>query len=220
MRRLALSARDRCNGCRLPPRWCVCAAADLIRVPLAVEVLIHQREHHRPSSTGNLVARVIAGARPHAWGFTTTSAPADLLIAGRETWILHPHGEPPPPGAAPDRVQALLLDGAWAEAAVMQRVLAPTGRLVALRMTGKSRYWLRAQQDGGRFSTAEALIELLGFFGLEEAAARLRAQLELHVYAHLRARGRAELAAEFLAGSPIREAFPDLIAQLNTRRPR
>lgn len=219
MRRLALTFRDRCGGCRLPPRWCVCAAAVPIPVPLAVDVVIHQRERHRPSSTGNLIARVIAGARAHEWGFTTTAAPPDLPRAGRDLWILHPGGDPPPAGVSPDSVQAVLLDGAWAEAAVMRRVLAPRGRLVALPMAGESRYWLRAQQDGGRFSTAEALIALLGFFGLPEAAARLREQLELHVYAHLRARGRAALAEQFLTSSPARDAFPELLAQLNTPRP-
>lgn len=220
MRRLALAARDRCAECRLPPRWCICAAADRIDTPLAVDVFIHQRERHRPSSTGTLIARSVAGARAHDWSFTMTSAPAGLPIAGRELWILHPNGDLPPAGARPAGVQAVLLDGAWAEAAVMRRALAPAGRLISLPLGGESRYWLRTQQDGGRFSTAEALIALFSFFGLADAAVRLQAQFELHVYAHLRARGRAELAAEFLASSPVRTAFPDLIAQLNTPRPR
>jgi hypothetical protein len=48
----------------------------------------------------------------------------------------------------------------------------------------------------------------------------LRLQFELHVYANLRARGRKEAAAKFLAGSPVAAALPDLIEQLNVRRPR
>ena len=86
-------------------------------------------------------------------------------------------------------------------------------------MTGESRYWLRAQRDGGRFSTAEALLFLLRSFGLSAAHEALRVQFELHVYASLRARGRKEFAEEFLRESPVRTEFPDLLAQLNVRRP-
>ncbi len=220
MRRLALRLEERCGRCRLPPRWCVCGGEDPIRTPLQVDIVIHDRERHRPSSTGNLIARVLPEARLHGWQRSTKTPPLDLRVPERELWILHPHGAPPPAGVDPARVQAVLLDGAWSETSAMARVLAPCGRLVALPMTGESRYWLRAQQEGGRFSTVEALMFLLRALGLDDAHDRLRVQFELHVYAHLRTRGRAELAEEFLAGSPVRTALPDLIAQLNTRRPR
>lgn len=87
-------------------------------------------------------------------------------------------------------------------------------------MTGESRYWLRAQQEGGRFSTVEALLFLLGALGLERERAALEAQFELHVWAGLRARGRKVAAAEFLATSPIRETHVELLARLEQRRPR
>jgi len=94
------------------------------------------------------------------------------------------------------------------------------GRLVSLPMIGESRYWLRAQTEAGRFSTVEALLFLLRAFGLAAAHDALRLQFELHVYAHLRARGHKETGERFLATSPLREAFPELIAALNLRRPR
>ena len=93
------------------------------------------------------------------------------------------------------------------------------GRRVRLPMTGESRYWLRAQQEGGRFSTVEALLFLLRSFGLTAAHEALRLQFELHVYASLRARGRKEVAEEYLRESPVRAAFPDLPTLLNVRRP-
>lgn len=125
-----------------------------------------------------------------------------------------------PDHAAPEKVQVLLLDGAWREATLMAQEVAGWGRRVRLTMAGESRYWLRTQQSGGRFSTVEALAFLLGALGLEEARAELSLQLELHVYAGLRARGHRELAEEFLRGSPLRERLPDVIARLNERRPR
>ena len=144
---------------------------------------------------------------------------AEVAIPGRELWILHPHGRPAPAGVEAGSVQVVLLDGLWNETAGMAREVAPWGHLVSLPMTGTSRYWLRAQQEGGRFSTIEALMFLLDFLGLGAQCEALRIQFELHVYASLRARGRTDLASEFLAESVIGTALPEFLSQLHTRRP-
>ena len=94
------------------------------------------------------------------------------------------------------------------------------GRLVSLPMSGPSRYLLRDQQGEGMYSTAESLLFLLAALGLVEPHAQLRLQFELHVYAGLRARGEKASAEKFLADSPVREAFPELLEKLNERRPR
>ena len=120
----------------------------------------------------------------------------------------------------PEAVQLLLIDGSWRETSAIAQEIGSWGRLVNLPMAGQSRYWLRTQADGGRFCTAEALIFAFGEFGLREAQAHLSLQFELHVYASLRARGSKEAALEFLAESPVRDAFPELLAQLDIRRPR
>ena len=102
----------------------------------------------------------------------------------------------------------------------MAQEIGSWGRLVSLPMVGESRYWLRSQADGGRFSTTEAFLFLLNEFGLGEVYAHLFAQFELHVYASLRARGSKEAAMEFLEHSPVASQFPELLAQLDVRRPR
>jgi hypothetical protein len=61
---------------------------------------------------------------------------------------------------------------------------------------------------------------LLEAFGLSEEHAQLRIQFELHVYAGLRARGEKAVAERFLADSPARGAFPELLARLNQKRSR
>lgn len=203
----------------MPLRWCICAGHREVRCALQVAVLMHHRERFRPSSTGNLIARVLPEARIHPWRRERGLSAADVQMPGRELWILHPHGLPAPDDVAPEKVQALLLDGAWSETSAMAREVAGWGRLVSLPMAGESRYWLRAQQDGGRFSTVEALLYLMRHYKMTDAAEALRLQFELHVYAGLRARGRRELAEEFLQESPLRTAMPDVIARLNTRRP-
>ncbi len=144
---------------------------------------------------------------------------ATLRQPGRELWILHPLGEalPAPPTVAP---QVLLLDGSWREAARMMHRVERWGRLVNLPMTGPSRYRLRDQQGAGNYSTAEALLFLMKALGMNEEHEVLRVQFELHVYAGLRARGEKAAAEEFLMESPVGAVLPELIAEMNRKRPR
>jgi DTW domain-containing protein len=203
----------------MPPRWCICAAHQDVYCPVRVDLASHPRELTRPSSTGNLIHRVVPESRQHLWHSKQPPEAADVAIPGRELWILHPHGRPAPVDTDPASVQVVLLDGLWNETASMAREVASWGRLVNLPMTGTSRYWLRTQQEGGRFSTIEALIFLLDFLGLKNQSEVLKIQFELHVYASLRSRGRTDLAAAFLIDSPIRLALPAFLVQLHTRRP-
>lgn len=141
------------------------------------------------------------------------------MVPGRTLWILHPRGEPLPAAVPPAEAQVLLLDGSWPEAARMTQTVAPWGRLVRLPMAGPSRYLLRGQKHDGNYSTIESLLFLLAALGLAEEERQLRLQFELHVYAGLRARGAKALAEKFLTDSPIREAFPELLRQLDQGRP-
>ncbi|MEO7411941.1 MAG: DTW domain-containing protein [Opitutaceae bacterium] len=220
MRSVILKPSERCPRCQLPLRWCVCAAHRAVVSPLQVDVLTHHRERHRPSSTGNLIHRVVTGARHHEWRRERQLSAADVRVGNRELWILHPQGEPAPAGGSPEEVQLLLLDGSWREASAMAQEVRGWGRPVSLPMEGESRYWLRSQADAKRFSTVEALLFLFQRFNLRSGHDTLRLQFELHVYASLRARGQKASALEFLATSPITEIFPEFIAQLDVRRPR
>ncbi|HUR57243.1 MAG TPA: DTW domain-containing protein [Opitutaceae bacterium] len=219
MRSVVLKSSRRCPRCRLHPRWCICAAHRDLRCPLAIDVLIHHRERHRPSSTGNLIQRLIPESRQHLWRRERRLAVTDVHLPPRELWILHPRGQPVPAGCRPENVQLLLLDGSWREAAAMVQEIGTWGRMVGLPMMGQSRYWLRAQHDSGHVSTVEALAYVLESLGLAAVSAELRRQFELHVYASLRARGHKALAEEFLAGSPLAAAYPEVLAQLDARRP-
>src|SRR4051812_48213611 len=215
MRSVVLKSSERCPRCQLPLRWCVCPAHREVVLPLQVDVLVHHRERHRPSSTGNLIHRVVAGSRQHEWRRERRLEAGDVRVDGRELWILHPHGEPMPSHTLPAHVQIMLLDGSWREASAMAQEVRGWGRLVSLPMAGESRYWLRSQTDANRFSPIEALLFLLERFGLSEAQEILRLQFELHVYASLRARGQKAAALEFLDLSPIGTVFAPLIAQLD-----
>ncbi len=214
-----MNQTPRCERCRFVPRWCICAAHVSIACPLQADVLIHEREFWRPTSTGRLVHRVMAGSRQHLYQPETPPNRAAIAHPERELWILHPRGEAVPASTDPASVQILLLDGSWSEAARMATHVAGWGRLVALPDHGASRSSLRRQEQSGKYATAESLLILLAALGLTEAERQLRLQFELHVYAGLRTRGALVQAEEFLAASPIKEAFPDLLTELHRRRP-
>lgn len=217
-RSVVLRPSVRCERCRLAPRWCVCDGLAAVDSPLRVDVLMHVMESYRPSSTGHLINRVLPGAGVHLYRKEAPPAREAIAVPGRDLWILHPQGDPPPTDADPARVQVLLLDGTWVQATGMARHIAGWGRRVSLPMTGESRYWLRAQAGPGRFSTMEALLFVMAGLGLTDAHRRLREQFELHVLASLCARGHKAQARDYLRGSPVAAAFPDLVARLVAER--
>ncbi len=217
-RSVVLNHSPRCARCQLPPRWCICAAQRDLACPLGVTVLQHFMESYRPSSTGHLIKRVLPATTLYVYRKERPLTRADLASPDKELWILHPNGEPMPANADVSRVQTLLIDGTWVQATEMMRTVAPWGRRVSLPMTGESRYWLRAQSGPGRFSTVEALLFLVDALGLAEAQAQLRLQFELHVFASLCARGQKQDALDYLVASPVRAAFPELVARLTHSR--
>ncbi len=219
-RSVVLKQTPRCPGCQLAPRWCICDGLREVACPLRVDVLLHFMESYRPSSTGHLLHRVMPATGRHIYRPDRPMARAEIVQPDRELWILHPNGEPLPDRTDPAALQVLLLDGSWVQSAEMARVVGSWGRRVSLPMTGESRYWLRAQSGPGRFSTAEALLFLLGALGLGAAQAQLRVQFELHVYASLCARGQKQRAADYLAGSPLRAALPAVLEKLVPRAQR
>jgi len=222
-RSVVLAGAERCGGCMLPPRWCICHGVPPVVSPLQVDVLLHVREQWRPTSTGKLIERAVQGARTHIYRRDVPKERDAVAEPGRELWILHPRGEPlsAMTGSAPDpsKIQVLLLDGSWGEASRLMRGVERWGRAVSLPLAGASRYLLREQQGEGNHSTIEALLGLMAALGLHEAEAQLRLHFELHVYATLRARGRKATATAYLEDSPIRAALPELLAKLHERRP-
>lgn len=181
-------------------------------------VLIHFREAWRPTSTGRLLTRVLSPSREHVYHHERPFDREAVVAPDREVWILHPQGHPAPNDVSPSSIQVLLLDGTWRQASRMRRVVEGWGRLVSLPSTGSSRYRLRSQHAPGMYSTAEALLMLMEGLGLEDAAKALRVQFELHVYAGLRSRGAMLEAEEFLAGSLLGEALPEVLHDLKERR--
>ncbi len=188
-----------------------------VDVPFGVDVLMHFKEAYRPSSTGHLIGRLVNGAVVREY---RPDLPQAVPVAtDGPLWILHPSGEEPPAGALPEGLRVMLIDGSWQQAAGMLRSSATRGKCIRLPMTGVSRYRLRSQQEGGRFSTIEALMFLCAALGAHDSERALRLRFELHVYAGLLSRGRVLEAAEYLRESPAAAQWPELIRKLQPVRP-
>ena len=229
----------RCQACRLAPRWCVCRALPQATTAIQVDVLMHPREQCKPSSTGKLIERAVQGARcqlyqrgphhepnilvPESHQHSGPPPPSLAALRGPELWILHPLGEPLESiQSVVDRstpLRVLLLDGNWSQAGEMLRTVESMGRCVRLRAAGPSRYWLRDQREPSHISTAEALLGVFNAVGDTAAEVQFRLHFELHVYASLRARGRRQLAEDYLQDSPLKAVIPDFLERLNARRP-
>jgi len=197
---------------------------------------MHHGEARKPTSTGNLIGRVVPAARRIIYHNQRLPRREDVVMrpekTGRErtTWILHPRGDAladvlaqaranaPAAPVAPAvfdfaNLQVLLIDGTWAQANDMLRHVDGWGQKISLPATALpgengSRYWLRTQHHPSHFSTIEALMALLNALGFASESAALRLQFELHVYACLLARGQKAKAAEFLVNSPLEKEFP------------
>ena len=230
-RSVVLAGAARCPRCSLPPRWCICDAIPPINTQLRVHVLIHRGEQHKPSSTGALVARTVAGATCHVYQretrfFTASGFQPDTRDPARELWILHPNGAPlasqTPLVNDLSGPSILLLDGAWRQAGEMLRTVDRMGRCVSLPepVAAPGRYWLREQPAPTHLSTAEALMGVFRALGDGPAEQRLRLHFELHVYATLRSRGRRETAERYLGHSPLLGEIPDFLNRLHARQER
>src|SRR5947209_5736859 len=118
-RSVITAGTPRCERCKFPPRWCICAGERMIECPLAIDVLIHHRGFWRPTSTGRLINRVIPASRGHIYRHDLPLNESAIRQPGRELWILHPLGAPLVAPPSPAAVQVLLLDGSWREATRM-----------------------------------------------------------------------------------------------------
>jgi len=214
----------RCPACLLPPRYCICGLLEPVETPVAIRVLIHAQERHKPSSSGALVGRAVPAAVLHTFSRVARHLPPLGLPPGsippdRELLVLHPGGEPLAPRDLAVPSCLLLLDGTWRQAGEMLRGVEALGRRVRLPDAAPrtSRFWLRRQHAPGFLSTAETLAVALDLVGDPTAARRLELHFELHVLAMLLARGRRESAERYLGESPLRESLPGLLDHFDRR---
>ena len=93
-RSVVLNRTPRCVRCCFPHAWCVCADDESVRLPCAVDVLMHRREAMRPTSTGNWIRRLVPDAGLHLVAADGPPSLDSVRRPGPTLWVLHPFGEP------------------------------------------------------------------------------------------------------------------------------
>jgi len=157
---------DRCAGCRLHATLCICALVPQLRTRTRLALLVHYREARKPTNTGQLAARCLAGSTVEVVG-VRDQPPPRLVVHGDELPVLlYPSDDAVPIArfAAHDRPIVLVVpDGNWRQAAKMRRRIAGLAEVpcVTLPATAPTAYRLRAEPQAEGLATFEAIARAL-----------------------------------------------------------
>lgn len=177
--------KSRCFGCGLNDVLCVCDQIPSLQLSTPVVIVQAMRERFKPTNTGRLLARMVAGTPIVHFGqreppFDTTpliDENIDFRVLfpreGAPTLRLDEAGGVEPAAAPGKRLGFVLLDGTWHQCSRMSRRVPVVQDLpcVALPPGPPSIWGVRTQHDARGLSTVEAGLRLLE---LVEGAERLR----------------------------------------------
>ena len=168
---------ERCDGCLLPKRVCICSYKLTYQAKARFYLLMHHDEGFKPTNTGRLIEDCIAGTERFKWSRTEPSA--ELLSAlsdpSIDPYIVFPEGESykdrmvtfePKEGKEP---VFIVLDGTWRQAGRMFRLSRYLDHLPVIQpqVTSTSQYKLRKAPVDGQLCTAEVAAEMLKLTGDE-----------------------------------------------------
>lgn len=163
MSHLRIKRKPRCGGCGLPPVTCACASLPRVRLRTPIAIVQHVREHHKPTNTGKLFARMAEGTLVLPVGMREPAFdPGPLQTLPVEWLLVYPRkGAPvlePRPG-----VGFVLLDGSWGQCAHMSRRLPVIADLPCVALPpGPPSFWsVRTQHNEQGRSTFEAALQLI-----------------------------------------------------------
>jgi DTW domain-containing protein YfiP len=156
----------RCAGCWLHHSLCLCALVPRLEPRTRLVLLVHQLELRKPTNTGRLAARCLAGsevvvrggplpADPSSWA--SAAAPVllfpDATAQPLERWRDWPHP-----------VTLIVPDGTWRQAARARHRYPALAAVpcASLPASAPSVYRLRRSVRPGRLSTLEAIARALG----------------------------------------------------------
>jgi len=161
---------NRCPGCRLTRRLCICGELPTVAIPLELVVLQHESESESLSNTGTLTTRMLAPSR-------LVRYPGDVDDALRPPGLLlYPQSNATPltPAHLARAERIVILDATWRRARRMYRKTPALRELETVTVVGIEPRWvLRRPPAPGMLNTAEAVAAALAAIGAEEAAEAL-----------------------------------------------
>ena len=206
---------ERCAGCRLVARHCLCALRPDVPTHAGVCLIMADIEPLKPSNTGWLIADVVTDTFAFGWARTEVD-PALLTLLADPQW--QPYVVFPGEYVAPERVVTdvmpldgkrplfVLLDGTWPEARKMFRKSPYLNHLPVLSLQPQhiSRYKLRRSRRDDHFCTSEIAALCLELAGEAHAGAVLAAYLEVFTHHYLHAKQQLPVAWDDAAHQRLR----------------
>lgn len=199
-----LGRQPRCISCRLQTYLCVCRHIRPVPTETRVVVVIHPREHNKPSNTGHLARRALPSAEVRV-------ANASGLIPGplepdprRRVFLLFPRPDAEVLDARlrdadPRPITLVVPDAHWRLARKMASHWSCFRDLPAVVLPGgpPRRFGLRkSRNDSGALATLEAIGRALGILECQYVEDEIEALHARFVLRGLYARGRAAADAE------------------------
>lgn len=166
---------DRCAGCLLAKRVCICSYKLSYQSRAGFLLLMHHNETFKPTNTGRLIEDCIAGTERHTWSRTE---PSQALLSAindpaADPYIVFPEGVGYESRMVPfvdkpgKRPLFIVLDGTWRQARRMFRHSRYLEHLPVIQPVSEqaSGYRLRKAAVEGQLCTAEVAAEMLRMAG-------------------------------------------------------
>ncbi len=201
---------ERCAGCRLSLRHCICTLRPNLLTHSGVCLVMHDIEPLKPSNTGWLIADVVQNTFAFGWARTEVDAalltlladpkwlpmvvfPGEFVDSQRVVHAVPEHAMPVNAASCnlpSQRPLFILLDGTWPEASKMFRKSPYLAKLPVLSLEPEqiSRYKLRRSKREDHFCTAEVAALCLELAGETHAAQTLNAYLDVFTHHYLQAK--------------------------------
>jgi DTW domain-containing protein YfiP len=197
-----MSRRDnvarRCAGCHLLDDGCVCALipSPPLAISTRVVLVIHREEERKPTNTGRLATRCLAGSEVIVRGHAGAPTPPIAIAPGTRPLLLFPHPDATPlvaPRTGEPPVTLIVPDGTWRQAGKVRRRVPGLDAVpcVTLPPGPPTRYRLRHEPVAGGLATLEAIARALDVLDGPHVRAALERVFDAMVAATLRARGQA-----------------------------
>jgi DTW domain-containing protein len=159
---------------------CICALVPALVPRTRVALLVHYREARKPTNTGQLAMRALAGSSVAVIGDRAKPLELPIVRAGETAVLLFPADDAVPI----DRVRADVLvvpDGNWRQAAKMRGRVPGLAQLpcVTLPEAPPTMYQLRDEPRDGGLATLEAIAHALRILEGEHGGAIADALLDL-----------------------------------------
>ncbi len=158
------SVHARCATCHMHATLCICDLVPTLTTRTRLLLLVHYREARKPTNTGQLAARCLAGSQIGIVGDLERPLQLPLVRAGERALLLYPADDAQPLEHHVGEPCVLIVpDGNWRQASKMRHRVPGLAELPCVRLPEtSSTYRLRAEPKAGGLATLEAIARAFG----------------------------------------------------------